>query len=173
MPFRRVLIACLMLWLVATLYFGSDSGISVTGLFVIVGGAAAPLLIWVIVLGLALKRKQREQETWFAPAVILLVLGAVFSGALFHLRFLASRPALERYAAQTLARGRSHQNAARIGLFIARETEVLPNGVVRIITASCMLDECGVVFSRNEPPVVDEDFYEPLARGWWKWTRSW
>lgn len=173
MTLRRLLTACLMTWIVSAVFFGSDSGISVPGLFVIGGGAAAPLLIWVVALGLALKRKQREQRTWFAPVAILLVLAAVFSGTLFRLRFLASLPALERYAAQTLARGRSHQKAARIGLFVARETEVLPNGVVRIITTSCMFDECGVVFSRNEPAVVGEDFYESLAGDWWQWTRSW
>jgi hypothetical protein len=170
---RRGLMACLTIWLLASVWLGSNSGISVIGLLSSVYGAAALLLVWLVVVILAWRRKERLERVWLEPAVIAVVLAAIYSGGLFRLRFLASRPALDRYVARTLAAGVSHRKPTHVGLFVARETEVLPNGVVRIITASCMFDDCGVVFARTDPPVVGEDQYDPLAGHWWQWRRSW
>jgi len=171
--FRRVLIVCVALWLFASIWLGSNSGISVPGLFVIVGGAVLLLVLWLVTFIVSVARKQRLRRRWIEPLVTLVALAAIYSGALFHLRFLASRPFLERYVAQMNAAGASHRKLAHVGLFVARETEVLPNGVVRIITTPCMFDECGVVFSRSKPLVIGEDRYEHVAGNWWRWWRSW
>jgi hypothetical protein len=171
--FRRGVMPLLVIWVLASIWLGSDSGISVPGLLIVVGGAGLLLVVWLILLVVALKRKDRMKLPWVEPAVTILVLLAIYSGALFHLRFLASRRSLDRYVAQTLAGRESHRKPTNVGLFVARETEVLPNGVVRIITASCMFDECGIAFSRMQPPVVGEDRYDHLTGKWWRWWRSW
>jgi hypothetical protein len=173
MRFRRGVMALLVIWTLASIWLGSDSGISVPGLLVIVGGAALLLLVWLIVLVVTRKRKTPVKLLWLEPVVAAIVLAAIYSGALFHLRFLASRRSLDRYVAQTLAVGEAHQKRTNVGLFVVRETDVLPNGVVRIITAPCMFDDCGIAFSRTKPPVVGEDRYDHLAGNWWRWWRSW
>jgi hypothetical protein len=173
MRFRRGMMALLVIWVLASTWLGSDSGISVPGLLITVGGAGLLLPVWLVLLIVTWKRKERMKVIWVEPVVVALVLAAIYSGALFHLRFFASRRSLDSYVAQTLAGGASHQKRTHVGLFVARETEVLPNGVVRIITASCMFDECGVAFSRAKPPVVGEDRYDHLAGNWWRWWRSW
>ena len=64
----------------------------------------------------------------------------------------------------------------RVGLFWLREAEVLPQGVVRIITTDCMFDDCGLVYSpAGVPPRIGEDMYEALALGgpWYHWWRGW
>lgn len=171
--FRRGVMAALFIWVLVSLWLGSDSGISVPGLLVITGGAVLLLLVWVILLVIPRKRKTPVGLPWLEPAVTAIVLAAIYSGALFHLRFVASRRALDQHVAQTLASGRAHQKRTKVGLFIARETEMLPNGVVRIITAPCMFDDCGIAFSRTKPPVIGEDRYDHLAGNWWRWWRSW
>jgi hypothetical protein len=61
-----------------------------------------------------------------------------------------------------------------VGLFVVRETEALPNGVVRMITTTCGFDKCGLTYSANgAPPVIGEDSYRPLGAGWWQWEESW
>jgi cobalamin biosynthesis protein CobD/CbiB len=165
--------ALLAMWILASIWFGSDSGISVPGLLVIVGGAVLLLLVWLIRLIVGWKQKTRIRLLWLEPTLMTIVLAAIYSGAFFHLRFRASRRSLDRYVAQTLAAGGMHQKRTNVGLFVVRETEVLPNGVVRIITSQCMSDECGIAFSRMEPPAVDEDRYDHLVGNWWRWSRSW
>lgn len=171
--FRRGMVVVLVMWVLASMWFGSDSGISVPGLFIIVGGAALLLLVWLILRIVAWRRKERMKVAWLEPLAAALVLAAIYSGTLFQLRFLASRRSLDRYVADTLSGSGSHQKRMHVGLFVARETEVLPNGVVRIITAPCMFDECGIAFSRTQPPVVGEDRYDHLTDNWWRWWRSW
>jgi hypothetical protein len=173
MRFRRGVMAAVGIWVLASIWFGSDSGISVPGLLIVVDGAGLFLFVWLVLLVVAWKRKERVKAAWLEPAVIAVVLAAIYSGALFHLRFLASRRSLDRYVAQTIATRESHRTPTNVGLFMARETEVLPNGVVRIITTPCMFDDCGIVFSRTPPPVIGEDHYASLTGSWWRWSRSW
>lgn len=170
---RRKLIACLLAWVLVSIWLGSNSGISVPGLIVIVGGAVLVLSAFLVTFFVARARKQRLQRAWLEPLVMIVALLTIYSGALFHLRLLASKPYLDRYAAQMIASGNSHRKRTQVGLFVARETEVLPNGVVRIITTPCMFDECGVTFSRTKPPIIGEDRYEHVAGNWWQWWRSW
>lgn len=171
--FRRGLVACVTIWLFSSIWLGSDSGISVPGLLVTLGGAGLLLFAWLVLVVIASRQTPRMERMWLEPAVTVVVLAAIYSGGLFHLRFLASRPSLDRYVAQTLAAGASHRKPTNVGLFVARETEVLPNGGVRIITTPCMFDDCGVAFSRTKPPTVGEDRYDHLSDHWWKWWRSW
>lgn len=171
--FRRGVMAAFVIWVVASIWFGSDSGISVPGLLVIAGGAGSLLLAWLVLLIVTWRRKERLKAAWAGPVVVALVLAAIYSGALFHVRFIASRRFLDRYVAETLAGGGSHHKRTHVGLFVARETEVMPNDVVRIITTPCMFDDCGIAFSRMPPSVIGEDRYAPLSGNWWRWWRSW
>ena len=101
----------------------------------------------------------------------------VWTGAAFRVRFMASLPWLGPYAAAVSASNASAAPVAaprRVGFFAVREVELLPQGVVRLITTDCMFDHCGLVFSPNgRPPVVGEDNYVRLPSGWWQWLRSW
>jgi hypothetical protein len=173
MRFRRGVMAAFVAWVVASIWFGSDSGISVPGLLVIVGGAGLLLLMWLVLLIVTWRRKERLKAVWVGLVVAALVLAAIYSGILFHVRFLVSRRSLDRYVAETLAGGGSHQKRTHVGLFVARETEVMPNGVVRIITTPCMFDDCGIAFSRMPLSVIGEDRYVPLSGNWWRWWRRW
>jgi hypothetical protein len=106
----------------------------------------------------------------------VLCFAFVWSGASFWVRFQCSRPALNRYvqsASPMIASG-TFTPGVRVGLFWLREAEVLPDGVVRMITTDCMFDQCGVVYSpRGAPPVVGEDTYNALGGPWYHWWRSW
>jgi hypothetical protein len=126
-----------------------------------------------VLIVVASRRKHHLKRVWLEPAVTVVVLAAIYSGTLFHLRFLGSRSSLERYVEQTIANGESHRKQTNVGLFVARETEILPNGTVRIITSSCMFDECGIAFSRTTPRAIGEDRYDHLTGNWWRWQRSW
>lgn len=107
------------------------------------------------------------------PATVVIVFVLVYYGLAFPTRFRLSRSALESYVQRAQA-GDVPSQARVVGLFRVRETEVLPGGVVRLITTTCMLDDCGVVFSpRRRPPTIGEDSYYPLSDGWWRWWRSW
>jgi hypothetical protein len=106
--------------------------------------------------------------------VLLVISGVLFvTEAAVYVRFALSRPALEHHAAASARSGPSDR-VVRVGLFVVRETDVQPGGVVRMITAECMFDDCGLAFSSGgAPPVVGEDAYYSLTDNWWLWHRSW
>ena len=121
---------------------------------------------------MAFELRKRFPARWLEAVVVAVIWVAIFSGTLLDLRFLVSKPFLDRYVSRVIA-GAPVRKGERVGLFIARETEVLPGGVVRIITTECALDDCGLVFSRGRPPNLGEDSYDPLGENWWSWWRSW
>lgn len=171
------------LWLLLALVLGSDAGLNIFGLFTIVYGAAGLIVLWVVRLLLhALSSRGqpwRRFRVWAVePVLIAVVVGCVWWGLFLWPRFLLSLPALDRYA-KTVQQGPPEspgQHAPRlVGLFLVRETEVLPHGIVRVITTSCMFDDCGLAFSPRhaKPPRIGEDSYDRLSFGWWRWWRSW
>lgn len=174
-------------WAVVVLWLGSDAGFNIFafllanyGGLILLGWWLARLVWWV-----ARRRRSPADEPvstrrrvlrWlWEPVTIVACWAIVYTGILFPTRFAVSRPALERYARQVQERGDSAPPTGGIvGLFRLREVELLPNGVVRLITTSCMLDDCGVAYSpKGPPPVIGEDSYRRLSGNWWHWYRSW
>lgn len=171
----------------ASLWLGSNAGLSFEALLVAQYGGLLLLGWWLVrlVRWLVTRRRTTIDEPvspgrialrWlWEPLTIVGCWAIVLTGIAFPLRFAASRPALDRYVAHIEQQGDATPSAGEIvGLFRLREVDVLPGGVVRLITTTCMLDDCGVVYSPNSaPPRIGEDVYRPLSGGWWHWFRSW
>jgi hypothetical protein len=164
------------------LLFGSDAGLTLPVTLALVFGSGALLLLWVLRLGLHLlvtrrtPERRRIRRVVAEPVVLLLCLLFSWSGAAFWVRFMLSRPSLSGYvttAPPTIASG-SFKPGTRVGLFWLREAEVHPHGIVRVITAECGLNDCGLVYSpAGAPPVIGEDVYTALGGAWYHWFRSW
>lgn len=169
---RRAIGVCLGAWLIASVCFGSNAGLSFIDFFFVAFGGLGILLLWAVTLGMARWFRKRFPAPWLEPVVIAVVWAGIYWGALLDLRFLVSKPFLDRYVSRMVA-GAPARKGESVGLFVARETEVLPGGVVRIITTECSLDDCGLVFSQVQPQRIGEDAYQPLWGHWWTWWRSW
>jgi hypothetical protein len=167
------------LWCLGVVVFGSDAGLHV---YVVLGSTwgALPVLViwacrsaWQAYLERAWLRRWRRVVA--EPAAMALCFTVVWTGLAFHGRFLLSLPALDSFVRNhrpVLIQG--EPAGQWVGLFRVTEAEVLPGGVVRLVTTRCMFDHCGVVYSpAGEPPRVGEDYYSPLYGGWWQWLRSW
>jgi hypothetical protein len=132
-----------------------------------------------VALHLVVTRRAPERRNIrrLAAAPLLLLAGLAFvpSGAAFWVRFMMSRSSLNGYvhtAAPTISTG-SFVPGVRVGLFRLRDAEVLPQGVVRMITTECgVVDTCGLVYSpTGAPPRVGEDVYDSLGGPWYHWYR--
>ena len=140
------------------------------GLLVIVYGGGIILLSWLVMVLSGRLRHKPVQRPWLEPAALFLIALLVVSGSATYVRFTLSKPALSRYVAQA----QTNQTSHRVGLFVVHETEVIPHRAVRLITTSCMFDECGFAYTDlHAPPKIGEDSYHPIATGWWVWERSW
>lgn len=179
--FIKVAVAANVLWLCFAGLMCTDSGIGMIPFLAFIYGGLGLLALWVLrfVFYRAWGRKQRTLpwQSWgIEPVFVGLVAAAVLSGGAFSLRFLLSRPFLSQFAA-AISRGAPDSAKPiplRVGLFVVREAEALPGGVVRLITTSCGFDHCGLAYSPSgAPPVIGEDTYVPLGSGWWQWQRSW
>jgi hypothetical protein len=106
---------------------------------------------------------------------LLICVAFVSSGAAFWARFMLSRSLLKDYVqtASPAITASSPTPGVRVGLFRLRNAEVLPHGVVRMITTECgVVDSCGLVYSpAGTPPVVGEDVYDSLGGPWYHWYR--
>ena len=169
-------------WVTYVLGWGSDAGLTVPVLLVLTWGGVGVLVLWslgfavhvVATKGAPERRRLRRFAVW--PALLSFCFVFVWTGLAFQVRFLASRPALDRVAREAIpmAPPAELSPGRRVGFFWVRESEVLPGGIIRIITTQCMFDDCGLVYSPNgEPPRVGEDTYRQLGGGWWHWWRSW
>ena len=113
-----------------------------------------------------------------APGIGLLALGAVVSDGPMYLRFLMSRPALERAASELMAGARDPRRDSvgreRIGLFLVERQEAFPGGARFLVADSGFLDPCGFAYSvLGEPLRRGEDQYLPLLGKWYRWRESW
>jgi hypothetical protein len=169
-------------WAAYLLVFGSDPGLTLYALFVLGYGGAALLVLWAVytIFHIAAFRGSFERRSWrrvlVDPAIVVFCLCMTLFGGTFRVRFLLSKPALERFVREDAARVAAAQvpPGTRAGLFRVQEAEVLPGGIVRLITTECMFDDCGVVYSpEGAPPRLGEDHYSRLGFHWWHWWRSW
>jgi len=180
--FGAMALAAELSWCLYVVGRGSDAGLSLFVVLASVWGGGALVLLWSIrlVLYVVATRKVPESRRWrqwaIEPLALMVCFTLAWSGLAFRARFLLSRPALDRYARAptVVAPHYPPTQGPRVGLFWIREAEVLPGGVVRMITTDCMFDDCGLAYSPGgEPPVIGEDRYTALGGGWWHWWRSW
>lgn len=170
----RLVTFIILIWFAALLWFSSDGGMSVPDVLILGYAWPALLIAWIIAYARRHRRAQKMGAAGLVSLALLLSGGiAYWTGTAIYLRLLASRSALERYAAAAGQRGLDSKQPVRAGLFLVRETETLEGGTVRLITAECMFDDCGLVFSSGQPPVIGEDSYDHLLGKWWHWRRSW
>ena len=171
-----------LVWVASVCLFGSDAGVTLPATIALVCGGGAVLLLWALrlLLHLALTwrapDRRRVRRLVAEPIVLVLCFAFSYSGSAFWVRFMLSRPSLNRYVhtASLKIAPESFTPGVRIGLFWLREAEILPQGVVRIITADCGLNHCGLAYSpAGVPPVIGEDVYTALGGGWYHWFRSW
>lgn len=177
------------LWFVFVCVWFSDAGVDVIPMMILAYGILLWGAVWLIGLFVAV-------ALWFSasrpridfrraclrwsidPAVIFLSGFLAFSGILCRVRFLLCRPAFDAYAAEVTA-GRAEQHGfgtprRRVGLFQVAETELHPDGVVRVITSGDFMDDAGFTFAPNHPPpVIGEDSYERISGNLYHWRRSW
>lgn len=149
----------LALWAALALWLGSNVGLSLPALMVVVFGGLA-----LLVIGLIARRVR------LSVIVVLATWLLIATNAAFYVRFAASLPWLTSYASQTRA---SHREPRIVGLFRVLETE-RHDTLVRVITTACMFDDCGLAFApEGKPPRIGEDSYARIVGGWWRWERSW
>ena len=133
------------IWLLALAAFASDAGVSVIGFFVLVFGAIAFGIAWLIHVLRIFGRRTADSPapsrwiwvmgpTYLATAVALGFAGGA-RGPLFRARFHLSEPALTREA-QRLLRSPPPGDIVpgRVGLFFVQRGEVR-DGQVRFITS--------------------------------------
>jgi hypothetical protein len=179
--------AAIGIWALAVLWLGSDAGFNMTafllthfGGILLFGWWAVRLVFWFTVrrrsqVGESVPVRRHVLRWLWEPVTIVACWAVAYTGILFPARFAVSRPSLDRYVREVRERGDSTPPPGRIvGLFKVREVELRPDGVVRLITTSCMLDDCGMANSpKGQPPVIGEDSYRHLSGNWWHWFRSW
>ena len=178
---KGVLVGCVF-WVVASTVASSNSGLGleVFLLFYVISALWAMSWLGRGLVHLWYARKAAAETTrvryWMTePVVWAMGVAIAISGVSSYARFALSRPALTSLACSTeLVTDRDYDKW--VGLYSVREVEVLPHGVVRLITSTSGLDEAGFVYSpKGLPPVVGEDFYRklPLIEHWYHWRRSW
>ena len=176
-------------WFVFVVICFSDAGSDLLALLTLVYGGLLWGFIWLVRLAVSRVRQQRgsipRQTTrrallyWgFEPAALLLCGVLALTGVLCDVRFRLSRSSLDAYVADVVAgRVQPHGTSASphwVGLFRIAETELQPDGVVRIITASDFLDDAGFTYSPvSPPPRLGEDYYTHITGSWYHWRRSW
>ena len=179
--FGAVAVAGGIAWAGYVLYFGSDAGLTLPAVLVVFWGTGALLVEWAIWLYVHWRATRGGPRRWIRlallfPATVAVLAVLTWFGGTFWVRFMLSRPALDRFVRDSRPAILSGQfrPGVRVGLFRIQEAEVLPGGVVRLITTGCMFDDCGVVYSPSgDPPRVGEDYYSSLGQRWWHWWRSW
>lgn len=180
-----------LLWLVFVIVAFSDTGSSMVAVLVLLYGAVLWGVVWLIrfvIWGFRVRRGKRPampaRAAWrywgVEPAAFVLSVALIGSGVLMQARFHLSAFALQGYVEDVQAGRQStfgfeQAKPRQVGLYTIYETELLPGGMVRIITSSVgMGDNAGFVFSpAGEPPRLGRDYYTHLSGNWWHWYRSW
>ena len=114
----------------------------------------------------------------FEPVVFVFSLLLLGMNIPFIARFLLSKAALDNYAENVITRHIEPQDfgspTRRVGLYSVFETELLPGGVMRLITSRDGFNDAGFAFSPDSiPPETSLDSYKRRYGGWWRWARDW
>ncbi len=111
-------------------------------------------------------------QTWLAlPVIVALTAGMLWARVPFHLTFLMSRPAMDRWAVSAM----QAPVGARLpdtwaGLYPACEVERFPGGVRFFVRGTGFIDREGWAYSPNgPPPATHEDSYMHFAGPWYLW----
>lgn len=175
----RLLLGMTAAWLLAVLFYYSNAGVGIEGLFVFIYGGGALVLLLVIRLACFVDatrrlRVPRRWASWIAAAACL-GLAVVTAGCegrrspLFKLRFRASEGALAEQARLMATDPRQRPSApVRIGLFTVDRVDVV-DGQVRFITSPCgVIDSCGLVYvPSGSPRRFQEDRFSHIKGRWW------
>ena len=176
-------------WFVFIVCAFSDAASGLLPFVVLVYGGSLWGVVWLIRLVVSFVRQRRGSIPreplikallhWsFEPCALLLSAALAFTDVLCDMRFHLSHRALDSYAAEVVA-GRAQPHGVGtpprwVGLYGVRETELLPDGVVRIITCPDGFDDAGFTRSPvSPPPVVGADSYTRITGSWYYWHRSW
>lgn len=170
-------------WCALGLWLGSDAGPGALGGYFMPLGAMPVLGWWAVRLFIHITRpgprppagrRWANVTRWCVePLLVALLLTSLHYRLPFLLRFARNEAAFRKRVAVVLA-GNKTPPGNRAGTFRVQETDMLPGGVVRMITARDFLDHAGVVYSpAGPPPVVSEDTYTHLWGPWWHWHQSW
>jgi hypothetical protein len=128
-----------------------------------------------------LKEQLKNYQNWLKvgiePATILLSMVLIAFAIPTSIRVKLSEPALTAYVQDIQAGRRSPQTYGeaprQVGLFTVKETELLDDGIVRLITTEAFLNHAGFVYSPHQtPPTLGEDYYQHLYGNWWNWQRQ-
>lgn len=185
----RPVVILAILWFVFIVCASSDAAIEFRCVLVLFYGGLLWGIVWLVRFIVFLVRQRRGSIPrppfrralfyWgFEPVFLVLSLLIPVSGLFCLIRFSLCRPALDSYVAEVVAgrvQAQKYGDSKRwVGLFRVRETELLPDGVVRIITASAFQDDAGFTYSPvSPPPIIGEDVYNHMTGAWYHWHRSW
>jgi hypothetical protein len=172
-------------WLACALILESDAGIPLYAGWALTGTGALLVLFWVFRFRRLVQTGQHDRLvrgrstgrvlTWVLPplAIALAALGA-WSDLPLRVRLVVGQGPLLRHA-QTLRDDptrATEEGGHEFGIFAVQESSVV-NGQVRLITAACGNDSCGLVYSPDgEPVVVTRDSFRHLWGPWWHWRRK-
>jgi hypothetical protein len=112
----------------------------------------------------------RWRLRWALPMLILVGAGALMVLEVpLRLRFEASRPALDRLAAEVMAG--SPTTPASAGLYDIESLTRMPDGVRFLVEDSGFIDRFGFVYAADGDPTdpYTEDIYRALGGGWFVW----
>jgi hypothetical protein len=117
----------------------------------------------------------------FESSLLVLSIALVGLQIPLSIRLMLSEPSLTQYVRDVRTNHKTERNVKKIaspdrwiGLFKVKETELLDDNIVRIITANDFFDDAGFVYSPDrKPPTIGEDSYRHLYGSWWYWSRSW
>ena len=171
-------------WLAAALVLESDAGISAYLGWALIGTGLLLVLAWAFRVRRLVSSGQHERllrgrstgrvMTWLMPPLAIVIAAlSVWSDMPLRLRVILGQGPLLRHALTlredpTLA---TEEGGHEVGIFSVYQSSVVA-GQVRLITAPCGSDVCGLVYSPDgEPLVVTKDSYRHLWGPWWHWRR--
>ena len=188
-PLKRPVVVLLAVWCVFIFVAFCDAGSELLVVLPIFYGGLLWGIVWVVRLirflmkqrsGLAPEMPRgRALFYWgIEPATFVFTVALGLSGIFWQIRFRLSASAFDAYAAEVIAGRvalqRRDSDKRWVGLFRVKETELLEDGVVRLITAADGFDDAGFARSPNSPPpIVGEDSYTHIVGPWYRWHRSW
>ncbi len=184
--FFKLYILVSVAWVIFCWIIFSNSGVSTISTVITVYIVGIWGIAWLIRLLVYFWRKgnrgpQKTLFYWlFEPTVIVVSLLLSYAGVFSFIRFTLSEQALTRYV-EDVRTGKVNiafkfnHPPRKIGLYTVSQTDLMPDGTVRVITSlHGLLDKAGFAnSSHNPPPRRGEDTYKHIYQQWWYWHESW